>query len=405
MQRFTVERTAMLTALKAAKLAKSNHSPITALANAFIKVADGEAKVQCSNLDMTITYTIKASSEGPVELLIDANSLINVLTSAKGVPVITFEADKGEVNLLNGDTILTTMAYGDPRDFPKIPAVIPTLTFGFSRRLIESLPAALSTVSVDEMRPVLTGVCLEALPNGLVMTGTDGHRLFSFYLPTDVIQAEWVDSAPEGAFIGDSEKKKDTDYVLTGAGNLPVVKGAIRTIVPAASLKALVSLTKNISPVKFCASTSHFEFTSTNWSLTGRLIDGHYPQYQGVMPTDAALTWGFNTQDMMDAIARILPATCQLNNLARFAITEGKTTISASDPDRGISASETVLTKVTGSDLTIGFSAKYFLQMLKVLPGKRVTLYATESDSGILWSSGSRGLASAVYLLMPIRMW
>ena len=102
-----------------------------------------------------------------------------------------------------------------------------------------------------------------------------------------------------------------------------------------------------------------------------RLIDARYPDYTAVIPVDNPHLLTLSRTDFLNSLKRIAIYANKTTNQVILNINDGSLTVSAQDLDFSNEATEQLTCTYEGEPLTIGFNAKFLIEMLNVLESDR----------------------------------
>jgi DNA polymerase-3 subunit beta len=233
----------------------------------------------------------------------------------------------------------------------------------------EMIDKTLYAVSTDETRYNLTGVFCEAMPGsaGLRMVATDGHRLALIERPT-----------PEAPAMKE--------------GMIIPRKGLIE-------LRKLLDDGEGTARLGFVENSAVFEKGGS--TLTMRLVDGKFPDYQQVIPAASSRRVKVGRAQLHEALKRTSVLSADKASGVRVDLTTNMLALTANNPDRG-EAREEIDVEYEGEPLKIGFNFRYLLDVLGVLTDERVVLELTDELSpGVIRGEGSEGYNSVI---MPMRI-
>ena len=132
-----------------------------------------------------------------------------------------------------------------------------------------------------------------------------------------------------------------------------------------------------------------------------RLIDGQFPEYQRVIPKEGEKVVTLPSAAFMDGLKRIALLSADKSNAVRVSLGDNKLTITSSNPDLG-EAKDELPVAWRGGALTIGFNARYLMDVLSVTDTDEVTLeLGDEHSPGVLHAPGDRSYTAVV---MPMRV-
>ncbi len=133
-----------------------------------------------------------------------------------------------------------------------------------------------------------------------------------------------------------------------------------------------------------------------------RLVEGDFPDYRQVVPGAARVQARANRDDFLSALRRISLLSSERSHGVKLHLERGKLELSASNPDQG-EASEELDVQYTGDPLTIGFNARYLIDVLTVhAEGDVIELgFTDEVGPGVVRGSQD---PDYTYVVMPMRL-
>jgi DNA polymerase-3 subunit beta len=225
------------------------------------------------------------------------------------------------------------------------------------------------SVSTDETRYSLNGVFIEQGEGGKVkMVATDGHRL---------------------AF----EERE--------LGSLGLAKGVILPRKGLAELKKLLE-SGDDGAVSIGFRENMGLVIKDKVELFMRLIDGDFPDYTKVIPKGNPNLAKIDRDELLQALRRVSILSSERYKGIKLEFSAGKISLSANNPDLG-EAVEEIEAEYKGKPISIGFNARYLLDVLGVLgdEGEVEIELKDELSPSIIRKSGAEGY---LYVLMPMRL-
>jgi len=133
--------------------------------------------------------------------------------------------------------------------------------------------------------------------------------------------------------------------------------------------------------------------------LSSRLIEGHFPNYEQVIPKEEKTTSLANREELLQAVRRTSLLTSPDSPAVKLDFVKGKILISSRSPNLG-EAKEELLAESKGSDVAIGFNPQYLMDVLKNLDIDKVSLSLSDPDKpGLL-----KGKEGYLYVIMPMQL-
>ncbi|MCJ7680843.1 MAG: DNA polymerase III subunit beta, partial [Candidatus Aminicenantes bacterium] len=216
-------------------------------------------------------------------------------------------------------------------------------------------------------RYYLNGALMILKEGSVEMVSTDGHRLAY-------------------ARLNSSELKVD---------------GEIRGIV---SKKTLGELRKfEEESVEFDLDENNLFFKVDARTLMSRAIEGKFPNYEAVIPSENLLTMTISREELIDAIRRVSLLSAERSKGIRFNIETDSLHLFSSNPEIG-EARDRVDAKYSGDPLEIGFNAQYLLDFLTTAKSDSIQFEMKDENSAVLMKPSGEGEMLYQYVLMPMKI-
>ena len=369
--KFSVSSSELLKRLSMTGGAIGSNPVLPILEDFLFSIKDNQLTIAATDLETSIATSIEVMSDGDGVVAVPAKILLDTLKALPQQP-ITFSVDDENFG------IQITSAYGkyklageDGADFPDIPQPdsVDTLTVP-SNTLMQSINKTVFATSNDELRPAMTGVYVQVDFNKLIFVATDAHKLVKYTFQ-------------------DIASEVSTTFILP---------------------KKALNLLKNALPagepvtVSFNKANAFFKFGDTN--LVCRLIDAKYPDYNAVIPVDNPNLLTVSRTDLQASLKRIAIYANKTTNQVILSITGESMTISAQDLDFSNEATEQLTCVYDGDPVTIGFNAKFLIEMLGVLESDEVKMeLSTPTRAGILLPVDDADASEEILMLvMPVML-
>ena len=368
--KFSVSSSELLKHLTVASGAIASSPVLPILDDFLFTISKNKLTISATDLETSITNEIEVMSDGDGAVAIPAKILVDTLKALPDQPVTIAVDDE-----TFGITI--TSAYGKYRlagengqDFPRIPesdqvdtVMVPAET------LSKAINKTLFATSNDELRPAMTGVYVTLDFNKLTFVSTDAHKLVRY--------------------------------------NFHNVKSEVSTsfIIPKKALNLLKNALPENSEVTMSFDKANAFFTFDQTHLVCRLIDARYPDYNAVIPVDNPNTLNIKRTDLLSSLKRIAIYANKTTNQVILDISADSLTVSAQDLDFSNEANEQLSCNYEGTPVTVGFNAKFLIEMLNVLQSDDVKMeLSTPSRAGILLPSEEPEGENILMLVMPVML-
>lgn len=340
--KFIVSSTKLLKQLQAVGGVLSSSNTLPILENFLFQIDKNTLTITASDLETTMLARvddIQANESG--KIAIPAKMLIDILKTFPPDTPITFIVDPETFNIsLSAGEGKYKLAGQNGEEFPKIPEIENTATLEIeTKALAEAFNKTIFATGNDDIRPVMSGVLCELTAESINFVATDAQKLVRY---------------------------KRLDYTSD------VEKSFILPKKPLNQLKSTLNAVEGMATIDYNASNAKFTFG--NITLICRLIDGKYPPYQAVIPAENPNKLTIDRVSLLNSIKRVSIFSNQSTHQIRLKIAGSELTISAEDLDYANSANERLNCQFEGSDMEIGFNAKFMLEMLTNLDTELVNL-------------------------------
>lgn len=346
---------------------RRNTIPI--LANVLIAAQKSAIQITATDLEVGVRGNVDGEIVKDGTVTVNAKKLYEIIREVPNEQVQLKRLENEWVEIRSGKSVFKIVGM-DAREFPQFPE--------FDKKELSSTPSStirgmiertIFSVSTDETRYSLNGVFVEQANTGRVrMVATDGHRL-----------------AFDERELGSFGLKKGVILPRKGLTELKkVLEGGDESIVAIGFHENMVLVTKN------------------NIELFMRLIDGDFPDYTKVIPQGNPNVAKVEHSELLQALRRVSILSSERYKGIKMDFSVGKISLSANNPDLG-EAVEEIDAEYKGKPISIGFNARYLLDVLGVLndEGEIDIELKDELSPSIVRRAGDEGY---LYVLMPMRL-
>jgi DNA polymerase-3 subunit beta len=136
--------------------------------------------------------------------------------------------------------------------------------------------------------------------------------------------------------------------------------------------------------------------------MSMRLIEGEFPDYHQVIPEKSTLHATLDAAGFFAALRRVSIVSSERTRGVKLHLDGARLELSTTNPDVG-DASEELEVEYDGATMSIGFNARYLIDVLAILPSDgRVEIGLNDEVSpGVLRAVGD---ADYCYIVMPMRL-
>lgn len=335
---------------------------------------DKKLKITASDLETTISVVAQVEmAEDPGKIAIPAKMLLEIMKTFPDIPVtISVKMDSQEIELLAGEGKYKLI--GHPSDeFPQIPVMSDTESLRLNASLlVNAFNKTLFATGSDELRPVLSGVYCEMKEGLLNFISTDAHKLVR-YSRHDVKPGKSI------SFILPKKPLNHLKNIMPDNPEMDVVMEYNQT-------NAMI-LFEDIS-------------------LICRLIDGKYPNYEAVIPTQNPFKLVVNRKNLLNALRRVAIFGSKSTHQVRFKISGKELVLTAEDIDYSSEAKERLSCNYEGDDIEIGFNSKFMQEILNTLESENIDLELSAPNRAGIIVPDTNDMESEdiIMLIMPVML-
>ncbi len=371
--KFIVSSAPLLRQLQAIGGVLNSNNPLPILDNFLFDIVKNTLYISASDLETTMTTSLPVEAKKDGKVAVPAKILLDTLKTFPEQP-LTFTIDEKTNGIeISSDYGKYKLTGFDGEEFPKVPPLTGTSSVEFAPDvLLQVINKTLFATGNDELRPVMSGVFCQLGKTEITFVATDAHKLVRYIRK------------------GNSSAK-DTSFILP---------------------RKPLTLLKNILPgvegiVKIDYNENNAFFTVGNTSLICRLIDGRYPNYEAVIPTENPNKLTVDRSAFLNSVRRVSIFSNKTTHQVRLKIAGSELQISAEDLDFSNEANERLACQYSGEDMEIGFNARFLTDMLSNLESDEVSLeMSLPNRAGILVPStqNGKGTEDILMLVMPVML-
>ena len=373
--KFSIDRSALLTALQHVHSVVERRNTIPILSNVLIEAKEDGVYLTATDMDIAVIEKINLEKSEVMQLGTITTSaqmlydIVRKLPENVKVELLSEKNDRLGIKASSSSFALNCLP---AEDFPSISQEEFKFTFSLKTNdLIRLIDKTSFAMSLEETRYYLNGIYLHAVKDAegekLRTVSTDGHRLSRVDM-----------NIPEGA------------------NEIPGVIVPRKTIMEIRKLLEDHSDTINLS-----LSDNKIKLSFSNVILTSKLLDGTFPDYSRVIPEQNDKTVTISNQLLSEAVDRVSTVSTDKTRAIKVNISKGNLIISATNPDKG-SASESLDVIYDGEEVEIGFNSKYVLDVARQIKGNEIIIKLSDSVSPTLvYDKDDKGV---LFVLMPMRV-
>ena len=366
---FTVDRTELTNALTLASKVAASRTPQHAIQGVRIEILEGKIVLQATDLDLSVTAVIHPSFvDGEEDFIVIPDRILQSLREVNDKEV-TFSSSVSDLILECSAGRFKFRRMG-AEDFPQLPK--------FDLEKAQSIKAGLLNPLFDRTsfcagrekgRYAINGVYATSSEGLLTMVATDGKRL------------SLCSSEIEG--LGDF-----TDVIFPVA-LIDLVHREISRLKPE-------------EEIFFSTDSSQAFFKFGDLTLSGRLVEGEYPNYSVVIPKQLDKVATIDREEFL-RICRISSIfTDPLKPIVVFNFSPASLSLESSLQEQGESRIGLDI-QYDGENVMMGLNPVYLIDYLKILTVEEIKFHFTSGQRAVLIDHEGDEFKGK-YVLMPMRI-
>lgn len=370
--KFRCERDVLFEALSTVGRAAGGRSGTAPVQGGLRLALSGDAlHLAATDLDLSMQMVVTVAGHGDGDCVVPGRLATDIVRSLEpgGVAV---EAADDEIRVSAGRSRFLVRGY-PVSEFPRLSSPVGQEVVLQATELAEALRQVIRAASGDDSRPMLTGVLFSSEKEGLRLVATDSYRL----------------------------ALRD----LVGTSVLPEGQ---KVLVPARALSELQRLlgsgpsgAEAQGEVKLCVGDLDASFQVGPVQLSTRLLEGDFPNYQALFPSNYPNRLLVGRTALLDAVRRVKLLARDATASVHMAMRPESVELSVATQDVG-QATEDIEARYEGAELTVAFNPNYLSDGVEAVVGDEVLLQTVDAAKPATVSSVES--SDYRYLLMPVRV-
>ena len=235
--------------------------------------------------------------------------------------------------------------------------------------LLTGINRCLFATANDEIRVVMTGIYLDIHPEDITFAGTDGRKLVR-YINREV------------------KPGLETSFILP---------------------KKVAAILKNVlqkgTQITICFDNEKGQIHAEDFDMFFRLVEGRYPNYNGVIPTSNPYVATVDRASLISALKRISVFCNQSSGLMKLHLENNQMRLTGEDNDYSTRAEENLLCEYQNDPISIGFSCIFMIEIANIMEGEALTIQlADPSRPGVVVPAEQPENEETLMLLMPMML-
>ena len=334
----------------------------------YMTTKNGQVELQGNDFELGIRLTIDGDIKEPGTLVVGSRYFQELIRKLPGDTIELYKPEDGNSLTITSGSSEFNLVTLHPDDFSLVEQIhdqdhVNIDSFAM-KELIDLTNYAAAT---DEDRPVFTGALLEIKENEVTMVATDTHRM--------------------------AVKKITIDEPATTP---------IRAIIPTKTLAEVSRLlpTDNPAMINIIWNRTQIVFNFESIYIISRLIEGTYPEYEKVIPSQFDSSAVIDRREFAGAVDRVSLLAKDISyNVIRYDWAESNVTLSTQNTEIGM-AKEDVVVEFKGTPFTISFNGRYISDILRHSTGDNIHLFLKQNGPVVIRQDNN---PNYTYVVTPVR--
>jgi DNA polymerase-3 subunit beta len=365
----TISKEQIINGLQAVQNVVSSRTTLPILSNVLLRAEGERLELTATDLDVTISCAVEAKVKRPGASTVPVKRLFGIVRELSNSEIDLEVDDKNYCTIRSGSSFYKIHGLSAD-EFPPMPKFKDDKKVVLPQQTVAAMMKKTSfAISTDESRYVLNGIFFSLKDHKMTLVATDGRRLALVDEEVDVSESS------QGEFIVPSKTVNELNRLLQEKGELEL---------------------------RYAENQASFSLKDEKGStvlIVTKLIEGNYPNYRQVIPSETKERVTLMREELMHALRRAEIMTSEKSNSVKLNFGKNKLEITANSPEVG-EAKETLAINYKGPEMAIAFNPKYMIDPLNALTNDEVFIeLIDELSPGVLKINGP-----FLYVVMPMRL-
>ena len=350
-----LEKEDFLNGIKMVEKITSQKSVQPVLSNVLIETSTSDRiTFVATDLSLTISNKVKAEVSKEGSITINAKKLGEIITKLEEKPIkLITEDETNKVSIECGRSKFELIGIG-AENYPKVvqeeneESVKIEIDKNIFSKLIKQ---TIYTTGQNELSSsVLGGICITIKDNKIELAGTDGNRLTKT--------------------TKEIESNEDVQFII-----------------PTRTLNEVVRISQSVSDktIKLEINKNNIMFIFDNIKFSSKLIEGHYPKYQQLIPEKYENIIEIEREELINSIERVATVANDRTNIIKLSFLEDTLEIVSDAPEAGC-GKDIIEIDYKKDDLTIAFNYRYLLDAIKNMESKEIKMEVSTPSAATIFT-------------------
>ncbi len=364
---FNIQRETLLHPLSEINGVVEKKQTLAILGNFYLKAKNGVLSITASDSEVEMIASCHAEIIEEGEITVPARKFFDICRALSDGSVLNFHEEENKC-IIQADKSKFSLATLPAKEYPLIENIETYDSLSLDVSKLKKLFAQTSfCMAVQDVRYFLNGLLFEINDNKIICVAADGHRL----------------------------SLSETDFDNSDNVNKQI-------LIPRKGILELQKLIRDKdNSIQINVGKNHVNFICENTSLTSKLIDGNFPDYQTVIPLNMEKTLTTNKLLLKSALQRVAILSNEQYKGVKFNITHNTLKIVGHNPEQE-QAEEIIEIASDIEEIRTGFNVTYLIDALNAIEGEEIMFNFKDALSSCLIKHPQDN--SCRLVVMPIRI-
>lgn len=356
-------------ALSIASRFASSKAQLPVLGNIYLAAQKNRLQIISTNLEISVATSIGAQVKTAGEITVPSR-VISEIISNLGPGALNIEAEKEQLKISSAN-FFSSVSGMNASDFPEVPKALGKEALPLPKEeFLKAISQVAFSASVDETRPILTGVLFIFKKGGVVLVSTDGFRL----------------SQKKVGLKGFEKEKK--------------------VILPRSVLNEVVRLAED-GDISFSFENEGNQviFSLGDTILSSRTLEGEFPDFEKIIPKVSETKVALDKEDLLRSVKLASVFARDSANIVKFSLKKASVVIRAESQLSGSQESE-IEAKIEGgasaNGFEIAFNYRFLEDFLHASYGDEINIGLSNASAPAVFTDPSDN--DFLHLIMPVRI-
>lgn len=365
--KFTIARETLLKPLQVVGGVVEKRQTLPVLSNVLLQLTGSKLTLTGTDLEVELKATVELESDTSGEITLPARKFMDICRSLPEGAMLDIAVEDGRALIRSGRSRFT-LSILPATEFPNTDVVKDAIRFEVKPSALKGLiDRTQFCMANQDVRYYLNGLLFEIGGGSLRAVATDGHRLAIADVESDVAL---------------NEKHQ--------------------VIIPRKAVLELSKLLGDGGEISALAiGGNQIQVTNGDITLTSKLIDGRFPDYERVIPAKAEKVVIADREVLRQSLARASILSNEKYRGVRLALEQNRLRAVVNNPEQE-EAEEEIEVQYSGAEFEIGFNVSYLVDALNAIHLDEVEMSMNDPNSSCLLQG--IGDSSSRYVIMPMRL-